>query len=285
MGGFFAACILAGTYLCGGRLRSREAAHEFWERGRWISAAAGVSVAYVFVDVLPELGAHQQAFAAATEGAGVLFAEQRMYALALASFVVFYGLDHMVLSRRAQAGEGTEPELDRVFWLHMTGFALYSGLIGYLLVEREEKGWLALAAYTFVMAVHFLIIGHSLAEEGQKARWLRRWLLASSVLGGWVLGSTVELSETTFARLFAVLAGGVVITSLRHELPGSSKRGRFWPFCFGAAAFALALLATEAAANIAWLANQNCYYGGGDEEVSSMRRHRDFTNSSRSIVR
>jgi len=249
MGAFIAAFILAGAYLSGGRLRGREVAKEFWERRRWISAAAGISVAYVFVDVLPELGSHQRAFSAAAEGAGVLFAEERIYVLALASFVLFYGLDHMVLSKREQLGEGAEPKLDLVFWLHLIGFALYSSLIGYLLIERAEKGWLALAAYTFVMAVHFLIIGHSLAEEGPQQRWLRRWFLASSVLAGWLLGSAVHLSETTFARLFAVLAGGVVITSLRHELPGS-RRGRFWPFFLGAAAFALALLASESAMDI-----------------------------------
>ena len=33
-----------------------------WTRRRWISLAAGVSVAYVFVDVLPELGARHLAF-------------------------------------------------------------------------------------------------------------------------------------------------------------------------------------------------------------------------------
>jgi hypothetical protein len=43
-----------------------------------------------------------------------------------------------------------------------------------------------------------------------------------------------------FARLFAVLAGGVVITSLKAELPGE-REGRFWPFCLGAAAYAVLL--------------------------------------------
>jgi hypothetical protein len=46
-----------------------------------------------------------------------------------------------------------------------------------------------------------------------------------------------------FARLFAVLAGGVVITSLSAELPGD-REGRFWPFCLGAAVYAVLLSLT-----------------------------------------
>jgi hypothetical protein len=37
------------------------------------------------------------------------------------------------------------------------------------------------------------------------------------------------------------LAGGVVITSLRAELP-DERRGRFWPFCFAAVAFSALLM-------------------------------------------
>ena len=241
-----AALILSGAYLFGGWFSRSDASREFWERRRWISAAAGVSVAYVFVDVLPELGALQQVFTQAKSHAAMLFVENRIYVLALISFVVFYGLDHIVFAKRESTG-GVSGELDSVYLLHLAGFAAYSGMIGYLLVERAQRGWLALTVYTFVMAVHFLIVGHSLAEEhGLEQQRLSRLLLAGSVLAGWLLGATLPLSELAFARLFAILAGGVVITSLSHELPGK-RRGRFWPFCLGAAVFALALLASEAA--------------------------------------
>jgi hypothetical protein len=46
-----------------------------------------------------------------------------------------------------------------------------------------------------------------------------------------------------FARLFAFLAGGVVITTVTVELPGE-RRGRFWPFCLGAAGYAVLLFLT-----------------------------------------
>jgi hypothetical protein len=53
-------------------------------------------------------------------------------------------------------------------------------------------------------------------------------------------GLLTNVSQLVFARLFAILAGGVVITSLGAELPGGE--GRFWPFCLGALLFAALLL-------------------------------------------
>jgi hypothetical protein len=49
------------------------------------------------------------------------------------------------------------------------------------------------------------------------------------------------MSDLTFARLFAVLAGGVVITSVQGELSGE-RSGRFWPFLLGALVFAVLLM-------------------------------------------
>jgi hypothetical protein len=105
-----------------------------------------------------------------------------------------------------------------------------------------ERGALALAVYGLAMALHFLIVGHSLREEhGRVYDRAGHWVLAASVLAGYVAGAATPLSEVVFARLFAILAGGVVITSLKAELPGE-REGRFWPFCLGAAAYAVLLI-------------------------------------------
>lgn len=234
------AVVLAGVYALGGRLGTREA--KLWSRRRWVSAAAGAAVAYVFVDVLPELGVRQRAFVEAA-GGDLLFAEQRIYLAALGGFVLFYGLEHMVLSSRARgrvdAGGGAG---DPVYWLHAGGFAAYSGLIGSLLVHRAAAGRLALLLYGAAMAFHFLVIDHSLSEEhGGAYDRAGRWILAGSVLAGWLAGETTRMSEPVSSRLFALLAGGVVITSLKAELP-REREGRFWPFCLGAAAYAILLL-------------------------------------------
>jgi hypothetical protein len=240
-----AALTLAAVYLLEGWLGGRPRVERVWRRRRWISAAAGVSVAYVFVDVLPELAAQNRAIDAALGEGDALFSEQRIYLLSLLAFVVLYGLEHMVLASRERRREMVEAGgNDAIYWLNLAGSAAYSALIGYLLVERAERGGASLVVYTIAMAVHFFIVAHSLGEaHGAVFRRTGRWVLAASVLAGWLAGAMAPLSEVMFARLFAVLAGGVVITSLRAELP-DDRHGRFWPFLLGAAGFALLLLLT-----------------------------------------
>jgi hypothetical protein len=245
LGSLAVAVILALVYALGGAwLDEHGAGESLWARRRWVSVAAGVSVAYVFVDVLPELGAQHRAFREAA-GQDLLFAEQRIYVLALLAFVALYGLEHMVLASRERRREAAATgAADSVYWLHLGGFAAYSALIGYLLVERAERGSVALAVYGLAMALHFLIVDHSLREEhGRIYDRGGHWVLAASVLVGWMAGAATPLSEVVFARLFAVLAGGVVITSLKAELPGE-REGRFWPFCLGAVAYAVLLFLT-----------------------------------------
>jgi hypothetical protein len=235
-----AALVLGAVYAVGGLfVRSGEGG-----RNRtWISAGAGVSVAYVFVDVLPDLAVRHEAFVKAS-GEGLLFAEQRIYLAALLGFVIFYGLEHMVLTSRTRgrlhAGDGAG---DVVYWLEVAGFAAYSWVIGYLLVERAMAGGLALALYTLAMAFHFHLVDHSMREEhGRAYERVGRWILAASVPTGWAVGTSPHMPEALLSRLFALVVGGVVITSMKAELPREGE-GRFWPFVLGATGYALLLLA------------------------------------------
>ena len=209
-----AAGVLAGVYALRAGAGEGGILARMLKHRRAISAATGVSVAYVFLDILPELAARNQALLRAA--GDVIFAEQRIYLPALISFVVMYGIDHIVLSHRDHRRDKVaRREADALYWLHLGGFAAYSALIGYLLSERVERGLFTLVIYMLAMAVHFIVVGHSLAEEhGHLYRRQGHW----------------------------VLAGGVVITSLRSELP-DDRTGRFWPFCLGSTAFAGVLLA------------------------------------------
>jgi hypothetical protein len=241
LGSLAVALVLALVY-AGGRWLDERGAARVWRRRQWLSVAAGVSVAYVFVDVLPELGTQNWVFREAA-GEGLLFAAQRIYLLALLAFVVLYGLEHMVLTSAARRrGAVQAGAADTVYWLHLGGLAASSVVIGDLLVDRAERGPLPLALYGLAMALHALIVDHSLREQhGRVYDRAGRWVLAVSVLVGWLVGVTTPLSEVMFARLFAILAGGVVIASLSAEL-SREREGRFWPFCLGATAYAGLLL-------------------------------------------
>jgi len=211
-------------------------------RSRWLSLGSGVSVAYVFIHVLPDLSEAQSEF---RESVDLLLAlEHHVYLVALLGMVAFYGLEKAAKVSRSQSmeeGQGDETQ-PGVFWLHMVSFALYNALIGYLLVHREEPGAMGLWLYVFAMALHFLVNDYSLWEDHKRAySRIGRWILSAAVVCGWVIGTQTEISEAFTAVLFAFLAGGIILNILKEELP-QERESRFWTFAFGAIGYSGLLL-------------------------------------------
>ncbi|MBD1864014.1 MULTISPECIES: hypothetical protein [Trichocoleus] len=213
-------------------------------RSRWLSFGSGVSVAYVFVHVLPDLSAAQETLRE-TWGKGWTFLEHHVYLVALVGLAVFYGLERTAkISRRRnrESGQGDVTETG-VFWLHMGSFALYNALIGYLLLHREEAGFASLLLFAVAMALHFVVNDYGLREHHKKYYdQVGRWILAASVMAGWVIGSGTQVPQAAIAVLFAFLAGGIVLNVLKEELP-DDRESRFWAFLVGAAGYSALLLA------------------------------------------
>lgn len=206
-------------------------------RSVWLSAAGGISVAYVFVHLLPELAAHQRRFESDAGPGGPLRAlESHSYLIALVGLSVFYGLERMVRrhGRRSEEGNG-------VFWIHLASFAVYNLLIGYLLVHREDPGLRGLALFAVALGVHFLVNDQGLHQHHGDAYRRGRWILALAPVAGWALGLATELPPLAVSALFAFLAGGVVLNVLKEELP-EDRDSRFWAFGTGAAGYAALLL-------------------------------------------
>jgi hypothetical protein len=233
-----ATAALAATHLAAGRLHVLDRPR----RSRVLSGAGGVSVAYVFVEILPEIARSQEALAERTEGL-LPFVEGHAYLVALVGLSLFYGLERgAVVSRRRRSGEAgpTEPAF---FALHLAAFAAYSGLIGYLLVRRAEASGVAdLALFTVALGVHLVVNDAGLrAHHQHQYHDVGRWLLAVSALAGWGLGALVEVSEAALAVLVALLGGGIVLNVLKEELP-AERDSRFWAFALGAGGYSALLL-------------------------------------------
>ena len=112
------------AYVAGFWVDGHASEQRIWARRRWVSAAAGVSVAYVFLDLLPELADPNAAIVHAAGNESMMFAEQRVYMLALLSFVVLYGLQYLVLASRESRGKDwSKGEIDALYLLHLAGFA------------------------------------------------------------------------------------------------------------------------------------------------------------------
>ena len=211
-------------------------------RSVWLSLAGGISVAYVFIHVLPELGNAQATLREAIPTAGD-FLEHHVYLVAVAGLAAFYGLDRMALRARRRGETGGAETSAGLFWIHIAAFAAYNVLIGYLLLHGDHESAAGLATFAFAMAVHFVVTDHALdLHHPGRYRRVGRWVLAGAVMAGWALGTRTAITEAGIAVLFAFLAGGVILNVLKEELP-EERDSRYGAFALGIAGYAALLLA------------------------------------------
>jgi hypothetical protein len=225
-------------------------------RSAWLSISGGVSVAYVFVHLLPELAEGQEHLNLTGE-LGTGFAERHVYLVALAGLAIFYGLERLAKVSRGERPEGAHPAdaagrgtgvppesstSAQVFWIHMASFGVYNALIGYLLLHREKSTLKSLLFFALAMALHFVVTDYGLTEDHKvRFRTMGRWILVGAVFTGVAVGYASEISRTAIAVLMAFLAGGVILNVLKEEVP-TERQSRFWPFAIGMAAYAGLLL-------------------------------------------
>lgn len=212
-------------------------------RSRFLSIAGGISVAYVFLHLLPELGVFQDELQGEVEGTAWRFLEHHIYVVAMLGLVIFYGLEQMVKSsKRRQDKAGGENSRDGVFWVHIASFAFYNALIGYLLIREEYESAWGMLFFFIAMGVHFITNDKGLrATHKDDYDRYGRWLLAVSILVGWGIGALTEVNELIISFLTALLAGGVVLNVLKEELP-EERESRFSAFCIGIIGYSVLLL-------------------------------------------
>ena len=213
-------------------------------RSAWLSFAGGISVAYVFIHIFPELEIAQRHISSQWEF--IPFIEHHAYLVALLGLIVFYGLERgakLSQSKQKIPVHHTKTTTStEVFWLHIISFSLYNALIGYLLVHREEQDLYGLIFFSIAMGLHFFVNDFALREFHKDTyQKYGRWLLSGMIVVGWAIGLSMKISEAMTGVLFAFLAGGVILNVLKEELP-EEKQSRFWPFATGAAIYTVLLL-------------------------------------------
>lgn len=235
------ALFFAAIYLFGGRLAYRPGQRG---RRRFLSFAAGISVAYIFVHVLPMLQTIREIGMKSPSEFKMLFPEYSVYLWTMAGFLVFYGIETMVASPRQSPENCAGDDYGSAHWLpwvHIGGFAMYTWILTYMMVWTG-KGTFALCLFAVAMGMHIFTITCNLSSH-YHAMYDRRgaFLLALASFVGWVSAQALDIPRPILLDLVAFVSGGVVVNAAIAELP-KEKEGRYWSFVTGAMVYTVLLL-------------------------------------------
>ena len=196
---------------------------------RWLSFAGGITVAYVFIHILPDLAEYQELWLERRPDRALSWFQHQIWVGALVGLVIAYALDHV----------SARSELTR-FRLRLGSFALYNVIIGSYVARIEKPAALALA--TVALGAHFIVNDRHFRREDE-ARYLAggRLVLAGAVALGGLLGRLLGLSELLVAPLYALLAGGIILHALDEEVP-PEHQGRGGWFAAGAVLYGTVIL-------------------------------------------
>src|SRR5690606_4689132 len=144
------------------------------------------------------------------------FLEHHAYLLALLGLACFYGLERLVKTQRQALSDDAESHTG-VFWLHVGSFAIYNGLIGYLLARRTSEGTAELLLYAVAMGLHFLVNDFALQTDHKRLyNHMGRWLLTTRTLPGCQVGMVTAFSDLAVSAVTAFVGGAIVLNVLKE---------------------------------------------------------------------
>lgn len=201
------------------------------------SFGGGVGLAYVFLQLFPEIdNVHA-------------WLGEHVHIVTLASFLLFFALETWLILRfRSHAStpdndarhEDTPPS---VFWLHIGIMFFYISMVVFTLPHDVAEDFLFALVSGAAIGIHlvykdFLLRTH--ARDEYQARG--RVLLAAAPLLGWVAHRLVQPSEVVLDLVIAVMAGVLLQSVFRDELPRPGMASLGWIVAGVATFAALALI-------------------------------------------
>jgi hypothetical protein len=207
----------------------------FAPRSRVLSAAGGIAVAFVMLQLVPSV-AGAQASLTGVGRVGQGGSGRVLFLAMLVGLLAYYSVE-----RSVRSGLTARPERHRrLFWFNLITSAVLEVTVGYLLVT-QSRAPLQLAMFTVAMALRGLVIDRGMYED-HRADFDRygRGLLVMAAPTGWFLGFLGQLPFIAVGVVRALLAGGVLLHVLKEELP-EDRESSYLAFVAGALGYAALL--------------------------------------------
>ncbi len=196
--------------------------------GRFLSFAAGISFAYVFVDLLPALEKAQPAVKQSL-GSVIPYLDLHVYFISLLGVLFYYGLHSQLESQRN-------------FWLSLVGYLLFNFFVGASLADSSNPEIQPILLFTIAMGMHYFIHDHNTGlHYSDIYQRYARWLLVAALFLGYFIGIITQIPNTVAAVVIAFISGGVFLNAMHYELPKREQVGYVF-FLSGALIYAIILL-------------------------------------------
>lgn len=180
--------------------------------GRFLSFAAGISFAYVFVDLLPTLEKGSPVVKE-TFGNIVPYLGLHAYVISLLGVLFYYGLH-------------TQQKSEKNFWLAISGYMLFNFIVGMTLSDSYDPEIQPIALFTVAMGMHYFIHDHNIAiDQPQLYLSTARWLLVFALFIGYVAGLWIPIPNAIIAIIVSFISGGILLNAFRYELPKREQVG------------------------------------------------------------
>ena len=218
--GFLSLCLLALIHLFANR---PHILGWVWH-SKFLSFASGISLAYVFVDLLPALEKGEPALKRTLDPI-VPFLELHTYLIALLGILFYYGIQSRISSKEHQ-------------WLPISGYLLFNFFVGASLSDSSNPEIQPLTLFTIAIGLHYFIRDH--LSKISKNQFIL-WLLIAILFVGYFIGYLTKIPDAVTAIGISFVAGGIILNTFQYELPKQEKHGYFW-FVFGALLYTSILL-------------------------------------------
>ena len=196
---------------------------KYTPRKWWLSFSGGVAVAYVFVHLIPEL--HK-----ITGTAG----DPLTFSLSMIGTVIYFGAAKFVKQSK------NNPDSRLAFLIQMTALVPYFFTVGYFLERLNTL--IALGSYTIAVGLHLVGFGYDQKEDhGERYTVWVVGTLAVVLIAGTIISYFYEFDELTLDLLLAFVTGGILLNSIKEEIPTINKSS-FWAFASGAIIIGVLLL-------------------------------------------
>lgn len=224
------AVLLSLGYLLSPVIGHRLNAH----RTRILSFGGGLAVAYVFLQLIPEVEeAHE-------------YLGDFMHFVILFSFLGFYALETAFLrhDRRIEESGHQDNAGGLSFWLHIGLTWFYTAMVIFALPADVSESLYVAVIVGLAIALHVTYKSYVMHEHHQRAyEAYGQFVLVLSPLAGWLAHVVIQPSEAVFDIVIAVLAGFLMQNVFREELPAHDLTRFRWMLSGSIVLLVLVLLA------------------------------------------